>query len=302
MKAVDVQKVIRQVSLALVHHANQYLITDGYEDREGMSDILGLGRARAESDTRGLLPMLQMHLEYRVPLNLHLSGTFTESIAWHYPESFSLIKQLRRAGLLEMIGSTFSQNIMPFFSDEYNVRQVNEELWLYRRYLGLDLSSVTTFWVPERVWDTQRLARVLRSEKLLNKGYSHVLLDARLIHSAREQYQGSARQRFDREEPLELDAFQPWQIVEGHGLIMLPISKELRSLIPPASAESSRRLSEIFGWLASSDSEGAIAVYGDDLEKAAGVGGWDHLHSHRYGQFLKWLVRSEWIRPVLIGS
>jgi len=169
MKAVDVQKVIRQVSLALVHHANQYLITDGYEDREGMSDILGLGRARAESDTRGLLPMLQMHLEYRVPLNLHLSGTFIESIAWHYPESFSLIKQLRRAGLLEMIGSTFSQNIMPFFSDEYNLRQVNEELWLYRRFLGLDLSAVTTFWVPERVWDTQRLARVLRSKKLRKK-------------------------------------------------------------------------------------------------------------------------------------
>ena len=82
----------RQVSLALVHHANQYLITDSYEDREGMSDILGLRCARAESDTRGLSPMLQMHLEYRVHLNLHLGGTLIEGIAWHYPESFSLIK------------------------------------------------------------------------------------------------------------------------------------------------------------------------------------------------------------------
>jgi hypothetical protein len=82
----------RQVSLALVHHANKYLMTEGYEDSEGMSDILGLGRARAESDTRGLLPALQMHLGYRVPLNLHLSGTLIESIACHYPECFSLIK------------------------------------------------------------------------------------------------------------------------------------------------------------------------------------------------------------------
>jgi hypothetical protein len=27
-------------SLAIVHHANQYVIADGYGDREGMTDIL----------------------------------------------------------------------------------------------------------------------------------------------------------------------------------------------------------------------------------------------------------------------
>ena len=40
MKALQTEK--KQVHLALVHHANQYVITDGYADRQGMNDILGL--------------------------------------------------------------------------------------------------------------------------------------------------------------------------------------------------------------------------------------------------------------------
>src|SRR5262249_49000466 len=123
-----------QIYLTLVHHANQSVITDSYADREGIGDILGLGGAGNFGDSRrGLLPLLQMHLDYQIPLNLHLSGTLIETLAWHYPESFTLIKRMRQAGLLEMIGSAFSQNIMPFFSDEHNLRQINEELWLYRR-------------------------------------------------------------------------------------------------------------------------------------------------------------------------
>src|SRR5262245_18064958 len=91
-----------RVYLALAHHANQYVITDGYADREGIGAILGLA---CEGYRRGLLPLLQMHLDYQVPLNLHLSGTLIETLAWHSPDSFSVIKWLRRAGLLEMVGS-----------------------------------------------------------------------------------------------------------------------------------------------------------------------------------------------------
>ena len=40
MKAPNTEN--NQVQLALVHHANQYVITDGYADRQGMNDILGL--------------------------------------------------------------------------------------------------------------------------------------------------------------------------------------------------------------------------------------------------------------------
>src|SRR5262249_53209840 len=47
--------------------------------------------------------------------------------------------------------------------------------------------------------------------------------------------------------------------------------------------------------------QNTIAVYGDDLEKTAGVGGWDSSNLERYEEFLRWLASNQWIRPVLIG-
>src|ERR671930_1080063 len=125
--------------LAIVHHANQYVIADAYSDRQGMTDILGLHGPAA--NPAGILPLLRMHLEYRIPLNLHMSGTLIEALAWHCPQSFTFIKELDRAGLLEIVGSTFSQNVMPFFADRLNLRQMNDELALPARNLA---------WIPAR--------------------------------------------------------------------------------------------------------------------------------------------------------
>jgi thiamine kinase-like enzyme len=304
MKALRNDIEAGQVQLALVHHANQYVITNGYADRQGMTDILGLSNPLWGPDVHrtGFLPLLQMHLDYRVPLNLHLSGTLMETLVWHNPDSLLLIKRLIKEQLLAIVGSTFSQNVMPFFSPDYNLRQINEELWMYREHLGLDLRGVQTFWVPERVWSTEKLAKILTSKELLNGGYKRVLLDDRLIYPWGGQYQGSERERFDHEQRLEKEAFSTWEIDDGCGLVMLPISRQLRCSIPPSNHESWQRLYELTDWLAHSDAEHTLAVYGDDLERAAGVGGWDSAHSERYEQFLRWLRDNRWIKPVLIDD
>jgi len=294
----------KRTPLAIVHHANQYVITNGYYDRQGMGDILGLGEPIVQSHLhrRGLLPLLQMHLEYRVPLNLHVSGTLIETLLWHYPQCLAQLKRLRRAGLVELVGSTFSQNVMPFFSDEYNLRQMNEELWFYRRHLGWDLREVKTFWVPERVWDTQRLARVLRSRRLLNGGYQTILLDDRMLYPVGRDYTGSPRERFDREGATELEAYMPWRVEGGDGLVVMPISKRLRYAVPPSDQQSWHSLRSLLGWLAESGDDRVVAVYGDDLERAAGVGGWDPQHAARYEDFLRWLGENRWVEPVLVGE
>jgi len=287
-------------SLAIVHHANQYVIADGYGDRQGMSDILGL--RGPTSHPAGFLPLLRMHLDYGIPLNLHLSGTLIEALAWHCPQSFAFIMDLDRAGLLEMVGSAFSQNVMPFFEDRLNLRQVNDELALLRRHVGWDPAKVKVFWVPERVWDTDKLAPALRSSSLLNGGYRYVLLDDRLLYPCGGQYAGSPRERFDRERPRELEAYMPWEVAGGGGLVVLPISRDLRYAIPPATGADLERLAEILRWLASSRRPQSLAVYGDDLEKAAGVGGWDPQHPERYDRFLRFLRDQKWVRPVLISA
>jgi aminoglycoside phosphotransferase (APT) family kinase protein len=286
--------------LAIVHHANQYVIADGYGDRQGMADILGL--RGPTSHPAGFLPLLRMHLDYGIPLNLHLSGTLIEALAWQCPQSFAFIRDLDRAGLLEIVGSTFSQNVMPFFEDRLNLRQINEELTLLRRHLGWNPAKVKVFWVPERVWDTDKLASVLRSSVLLNGGYRYVLLDDRVLYPWGGQYAGSARERFDRERPRDLEAYMPWEVAGSGGLVVLPISRDLRYTIPPATGADVERLAELLRWLAASRRPEAIAVYGDDLEKAAGVGGWDPQHPERYERFLRFLRDNKWVRPVLISD
>ena len=83
------------MKLALVQHGNQYLITEGYDNREGLATIL-----------EGFAAVFALHLAYRVPLNLHLSGTLIEAIAWHRSDFFECIKLLLNEHLLELVGST----------------------------------------------------------------------------------------------------------------------------------------------------------------------------------------------------
>ncbi len=292
----------KQVRLALIHHANQYVITKGYADREGVSTILGLRQPGDRGPQRGLLPLLQMHLSYGIPLNLHLSGTLLESLAWYCPDSFLLINRLRQANLLEIVGSAFSQNVMPCFSAQHNIRQLNEELWMLSRHLDWDLDEIKTFWVPERVWNTDKLAPVLSSQELLNGGYRNVLLDDRHIFPVGEKYEGSARHRFDHSSRPNLDAFKHWEITGGDGLVLIPFSKKLRYLVPPTGPEALHKISELLTWLSTTGAEDTIAVYADDLEKAAGVGGWDHAHESRYEHFLQWLSENDCAKPVLISD
>src|SRR5512138_820414 len=146
---------MRFVEFALVHHANQYIVTNGYQNREGLDDVLGLGRRKT-----GYLRVFELHEKYRIPFNLHLSGTLLETILWHCPDFLKKVKSLREQGLLDIVGSSYGQNIMPFFDREHNVRQLNEALTLYREHLAIDPHSVKVFWPPERVWDSKKIVPV----------------------------------------------------------------------------------------------------------------------------------------------
>ena len=92
------------VSVAFIHHANQLLITDGYQNREGISAIAG-----SKNSTTGLLRILELHRRYQIPLNLHISGTLMESLEWHIPDFFSELKALANSDLLELLGSSYGQ-------------------------------------------------------------------------------------------------------------------------------------------------------------------------------------------------
>jgi hypothetical protein len=78
------------VPFAFVHHANQYLITEGYENRPGLKAILGSPCANI-----GLGRVLHLHRVYRIRANIHVSDTLLEAIAWHVPAFLNDISKLR---------------------------------------------------------------------------------------------------------------------------------------------------------------------------------------------------------------
>ena len=221
--------------LALVHHANQYLVTDGYQDREGLTSIV-----------TGYAALLKLHEKYRTPVALHLSGTMVEAVAWHHPWFLADVRRLRDVGLLSLVGGTYSENVLTAFDPEFNRRQLHELFWLYRRHLGCAPEDLEICWIPERVWDTDRLAGVLTDPTLPNGGYRYVLLDDRLLYPTDGAHGGSDRADFDGADPASpppADALRPYCIEGGDGLQVVPMSTRLRYWIPPDDRRHWRSLS-----------------------------------------------------------
>lgn len=286
-----------RVPFAFVHHANQYLITNGYDNRHGLREALG-----SVEDKSGFAWVLELHRRYRVPANLHLSGTLMEAIAWHQPDFFRLVRQLLEEGIVEIVGSCYGQNIMRFFSYEHNFTQLNEELRLYKIHLGLDPELVKVFWPPERVWDTPRMAPVLRDPRLLNQGYRYVLLDDRLLLPMYGYH--SPRKVYDRQPTQEARLHQACHVQNGQGLVALPISTQLRLNIPPSSPSQFENVRAHCYWLATQTqaTPGLIALYGDDMEKAAGIGSWNPAGLAQFESVLHWMVQVPNIEPVRISD
>ncbi len=287
------------IPIALVHHANQYVVGDGYEDREGISTIV-----------EGYASLLHLHERYGVHANLHLSGTLLEAIAWHRPQFLVTVRRLISRGLVSLIGGTYAENVMTLFPPWYNSRQLDEALWLYRRHLRYPPAEVTVCWIPERVWDSEKLAPVLTSPALANGGYRFVLLDDRLLYPTNGCYQGSPRALFDSTcsflsayagvdgpsatalqsvDTMGLpDACRIYGIDGARHLIVVPISANLRYWVPPRSAAHWQRLEEMVRLLAEKGGDDTLLVYADDMERTAGVGGWDARALERYDHFLQW--------------
>ena len=286
-----------QTSLALVHHANQYLITTGYDNREGIEAIVG-----SEDSKSGFTYILRLHERTGIPLNLHLSGTLIEALAWHEPKFLQYARELVEAGLVELVGSSYGQNIMRFFGLDYNRKQLNEELMLFELHLGIDPHKVKTFWPPERVWDTRRMAPMLRDARLRNGGYEYVILDDRLLLGRN----GGGRSEYDETNRWAAELYGMHEVTEGLGLVAFPIATRLRRSIPPKKDGDWKQVQEELEGLlvhASGCEEGALlALYADDMEKVAGVGEWGGDGPHHYREFLEWLRSSNWIKPVRLTA
>jgi hypothetical protein len=283
-----------RIPIAIVHHANQYLITNGYLNRPGIGETIG-----PTNGSSGLRAILELHSKYDIPFHLHISGTLIEACAWFDPLFLEEIFDLWKAGLVELVGSTYSQNIMTLFSRDFNRFQLEEELRLYKAWLGPSPSEVKGLWIPERVWDTGRLAETVANSALCNGGYRYILADDRLF------LQGDDRTSFDEQRRFDPSLYKPYSVKGSGGLLALPISTEMRLNIPFHTRLNEEKLDQLMAQLRQEVDRGedVIAIYGDDMEKAAGIPPmWDPRSIQHYDLFLNWLINRQDVEPVLLGA
>ena len=163
--------------IATVIHGNQTILP-GSSMQSLINDGAGAGYNRP----------LAVHELYRLPLNLHITPTLAAALQWaktdpavseswrtnHYangPVFNDWIAALYRTNVVTLLGSTFSDHILPYFTKEFNRDNVELADEFLGRIYGFVPKTNTIFWTPERVLDDDVL------EKILDVGYGYTLID-----------------------------------------------------------------------------------------------------------------------------
>lgn len=164
---------LKHAKLSLVAHGNQ-AIEPGHDIQHYIDDNNGAGYGRS----------VKIHNIYtNCPMTLHITPTLAMALQWAEvgnekdwfsgPELNKAIKQGIASGAISLLGSTYSDHILPYFTDAFNTANVamaNDVLdELYGD--GEPVVSRRVFWTPERVADASVLLKVKKM------GYTATIID-----------------------------------------------------------------------------------------------------------------------------
>ncbi len=164
----DQRKAAKMIFLT---HGNQPVLA-GAETQELINDASGAGYHR----------LIDVHEAYAKPLTLHLTPTLATSFEWASVKpdanrpwrdgpafNRSLSRQVH-SGNIELLGTTFSDHMIDYFSDAYNMDNRSLADDVLNRIYGAPPSG-QVFWTPERVADGGTLQRVAAM------GYGYTFVD-----------------------------------------------------------------------------------------------------------------------------
>jgi len=166
-----------QAKVSVILHGNQ-AIQPGSYIQDLINDGSGAGYNRP----------LAVHELYADPVNLHITPTLASALEWaktdpsvsdswrtnYYasgPVFNDWIARLLQTNVVYLLGSTFSDHALPYFSKDYNRDNVAlAEEFLYEIY-GFTPKTNSVFWPPERVLDDDVL------DKIDDMGYEFTVID-----------------------------------------------------------------------------------------------------------------------------
>ncbi|WP_456395662.1 carbohydrate-binding protein [Thermococcus sp.] len=279
--------------VAFVDHGNQHI---GYSESEVCG---GIGT--------GYDDVIRVHLQYHVPLNLHLSGVLLENMIWNNytcggDNFIQMIQYGVNSGLISLLTSAYGQQIMPFFPQDLNVKSLGLEntlIWELFRY------NPKVAWVPERVWETKLSDSdpyngvksdpwdyFAATDPADGQPYAEaVILDSN-THGSGKDTNGNS-----------INPYKIYKLPNGKLRIFL-IDDWLKDVIYSSSdwdSDSWTSIKEHWLDLALSSDQEQIDIYADDLEKAAGVANWP-TNPQDYFYAVKYVASHPWIQAVKLDD
>lgn len=131
----------RTLKTAFLFHFNQ-----GHYPNADIADKASYNR---------LLKTLRKHKNLK--FNIHISGTLIQDMLWYNPETIDLIKEGVKEGQFELLGSTYSQNLLYSTDDISNRWQIERHKEILKDVFDVEPLG---FWNAERTW-TQNIAELI---------------------------------------------------------------------------------------------------------------------------------------------
>lgn len=158
---VDRSQPQRRLDVILLFHANQNLVP--------------YGKVANLACYKGVLNTLRGHPNLK--FMIHFSGTLISDLLWFDPETIEILRQGVADGQFEIVGSTYSQNIIYSTRTGPNDFEFNQnQIRIHRRQIEQVFGvKPTSFWNPERVW-TQNIVKLLA-----DNGYSAVQVEDHIL-------------------------------------------------------------------------------------------------------------------------
>ncbi|MDG6907201.1 MAG: DUF1925 domain-containing protein, partial [Nitrososphaerota archaeon] len=183
------------------------------------------------------LKVLSSHPE--ISANLHYTGFLLEWFESRHPEFIDMLRELTRRGQIELLGGDYYEAILSVIPDRDALGQIE---MLSRKLNSLFGKKPHGAWLAERAWEPA-LPELLQEAKI-----TYTMVDDNLFESA-----GLSEQ----------SCFEPYSVESrGSSVVVLPILRKLRYLIPFRSVDST------ISFLKNSRSKGGIlALCADDGEK-----------------------------------
>lgn len=188
-----------------------------------------------------------------VKVALHYSGSLIDWFIEAHPEFLDRVRELVRKGQVEIMSGAFYEPILAILPDEDKEEQIKAFSEKLKDIFGV---SPMGMWLSERSWEPHLV------KPICDAGLSYTFLDDAIFYGAGLR---------------EKDMFQCYVTEEqGRSLVLFPIPKRLRYLIP---FEEPEETIDYLKKVASAPDKKSVAVLADDGEK---FGAWPETYEFAY--------------------